>query len=149
MQFLPTLFLKAITILIGIGALAFLLVEPHFEGRNMNATLFEIYFTDPFLAYAYIASIPFFIALYQAFQLLGSVGRGETLSHHAVKALRTIRHCALAIIGFVVPGMIFIRFFSGSDDPAGGIAMGALIILGSLIAAATASTLERVAQRGR
>ncbi|MEK7514868.1 MAG: hypothetical protein AAB608_00605 [Patescibacteria group bacterium] len=63
MKPLPTLFLKAAIVLIGIGALAFLLIEPHFEGRNVNATLFEIYFRDPFLAYAYIASIPFHSSL--------------------------------------------------------------------------------------
>ena len=66
-----TIFLQVVIVLIGIGALALLLWEPHIEGRNAHATLFEIYFKDPFLAYAYIASIPFFVALYQAFKLLG------------------------------------------------------------------------------
>ncbi|MEK7514869.1 MAG: DUF2975 domain-containing protein [Patescibacteria group bacterium] len=78
-------------------------------------------------------------------ELLGSAERGEALSR---KALRTIRHCAIAIIGFVVPGVVFIRFFSGSDDAAGGVAMGALVILGSLVVIATSSTLERIAQQG-
>src|SRR5882757_4418154 len=67
----PTKFLQAVIVLIGIGALALMLWEPHIEGRNAHATLFEIYFKDPFLAYAYIASIPFFVALYQAFKVLG------------------------------------------------------------------------------
>jgi hypothetical protein len=61
----PTIFLQAVIVLIGIGALALMLWEPHIEGRNAHATLFEIYFNDPFLAYAYLASIPFFVALYQ------------------------------------------------------------------------------------
>ena len=60
--------------LIGVGALAVLLGEPRIEGRNAHATLFEIYFNDPFLAYAYIASIPFFVALYQAFRAVGIHG---------------------------------------------------------------------------
>ena len=67
----PTIFLQVVIVLIGIGALALMLWEPHIEGRNAHATLFEIYFKDPFLAYAYIASIPFFVALYQAFKVLG------------------------------------------------------------------------------
>ena len=45
----------------GIGALAFLLWEPHLEGRNANATPYELYFNDPFLAYAYVASVSFFM----------------------------------------------------------------------------------------
>jgi hypothetical protein len=53
------LFLQAAIVLIGIGALAFLLWEPHIEGRNAHATTFEIYFKDPFLAYVYVGSIPF------------------------------------------------------------------------------------------
>jgi hypothetical protein len=46
-----TLFLRAVLVLIGIGALALLLWEPHIEGRNAHATLSAIYFKDPFLAY--------------------------------------------------------------------------------------------------
>lgn len=41
-----------VVVLGGIGALAFMLWEPHLEGRNAHAGLFEIYFKDPFLAYA-------------------------------------------------------------------------------------------------
>lgn len=68
------LFLQAVVVLIGIGVFVFMLWEPHIEGRNANATLFEIYFQDPFLAYAYTASIAFFVALYQVFKLLGYIG---------------------------------------------------------------------------
>src|SRR5262245_63463006 len=98
------LFLRAVLVLIGIGALALLLWEPHIEGRNAHATLFAIYFQDPFLAYAYLASIPFFMALYQAFKVLGYAGQNQVFSPVAVKALRTIKFCALALIGFVAGG---------------------------------------------
>ena len=103
-----TIFLQVVIVLIGIGALALLLWEPHIEGRNAHATLFEIYFKDPFLAYVYIASIPFFVALYQAFKVLGYAGQNKVFSQAAVKALRTIKYCAIAIIGFVAVGEIFI-----------------------------------------
>ena len=88
-----TIFLQAVIVLIGVGALAVLLWEPRIEGRNAHATNFEIYFKDPFLAYAYIASIPFFVALYQAFRLLGYMRRNEVFSPRSVKALRTIKRC--------------------------------------------------------
>ncbi|MEK7529195.1 MAG: hypothetical protein AAB592_05500 [Patescibacteria group bacterium] len=59
-----TIFLQTVIVLIGIGALAILLWEPHLEGVNANATtLSEIYFDDPFLALVYIWSIPFFMEL--------------------------------------------------------------------------------------
>src|SRR5918995_4177093 len=87
------LFLKAVLVLIGIGALALMLWEPHIEGRNAHATPFEIYFKDPFLAYAYVASIPLFVGLYQAFRLLGYAGRNREFSPQAVRAVRTIKYC--------------------------------------------------------
>ena len=88
-----TIFLQVVVVLIGIGALALLLWEPHIEGRNVHATLFQIYFNDPFLAWAYSASIAFFVALYQAFKLLGYIGRNEVFSLRSVKALHTIKYC--------------------------------------------------------
>src|SRR5215813_6448951 len=118
-----TIFLQIVIVLIGIGALALMLWEPHLEGRNAHATLFEIYFKDPFLAYAYLASIPFFAAIYQAFKVLGYIGRNKAFSPATVKALRTIKFCALAIIGFVAIGELFIMF-NNSDDRAGGFFIG-------------------------
>src|SRR2546421_11440523 len=90
-----TAFLQIVIVLIGIGALAFMLWEPHVEGVNSHATLFEKYF-NLFVAYVYIGSIPFFVALYQAFKLLGYTGRNEIFSQRSVQALRTIKYCALA-----------------------------------------------------
>jgi len=63
------LLLQVVIVLIGLATLAFLLGEPHFEGRNAHATTFAIYFKDPFLAYVYLGSVPFFIALCRAFAL--------------------------------------------------------------------------------
>src|SRR5436190_21917446 len=140
------LFLKAVLVLIGIGAVALMLWEPHIEGRNAHATPFEIYFKDPFLAYAYIASIPFFVALYQAFKVLGYAGQNKVFSQAAVKALRTIKYCAIAIIGFVVVGEIFIMLNHGDDDAAGGVFMGVLITFGCVVVATAAAMFERVLQ---
>lgn len=140
----PISFLRIVILLIGIGALALLLWEPHIEGRNAHATLFEIYFEDPFLAYAYIASIPFFMALYQAFKLLGYAGQNKVFSQASVKALRTIKFCALAIIGFVVAGENIFILFNNSDDRAGGVFMGILIAFGSIVIAAAAAMFEGI-----
>jgi hypothetical protein len=144
MNQIPISFLKIVIFLVGIGALAVLLWEPHIEGRNAHATLFEIYFKDPFLAYAYIASIPFFVALYQAFKLLGYAGQNKVFSQASVKALRTIKFCALAIVGFVVAGENIFILFNNSDDRAGGVFMGILIAFGSIVIAAAAAMFEGI-----
>lgn len=140
-----TVFLQVVISLIGIGALGLLLWEPHIEGRNAHATLFEIYFKDPFLAYAYIGSIPFFVAVYQAFKVLGYARQNTIFSRAAVKALRTIKYCAISIIGFVAVGEIFIMYNS-SDDRAGGVFMGILITFGSIVIATAAAMFERILQ---
>ncbi len=140
-----SIFLQVVIVLIGIGALALMLWEPHIEGRNAHATLFEIYFKDPFLAYAYIASIPFFVALYQAVKVLGYARQNKVFSQAAVKALRTIKYCAISIIGFVAVGEIFI-VLGNSDDRAGGVFMGILITFSSVVIAAAAAMFERILQ---
>ena len=141
-----TIFLQIVIVLIGIGALAFLLWEPHIEGRNTHATLFQIYFNDPFLAWAYTASISFFVALYQAFRLLGYIGQNKVFSLNSVRALRTIKYCAMAIIGFIVPAEAYLFIIRPGDDIAGGVFMGLLISFISLVVATAATVFESILQ---
>lgn len=133
--------------LIGIGALALLLWEPHIEGRNAHATLFQIYFNDPFLAYAYIASIPFFVALYQALKVLGDIARNDVFSQRSVRSVRIIKYCALAVAGFVIGGEAYLFIVQrGKEDIAGGVAVGLFIIIVSIVSAAAADVFERLLQ---
>jgi hypothetical protein len=143
-----TVFLQIVIVLIGVAALALLLWEPQVEGRNANATQFEIYFHDPFLALVYAGAIPFFIALIKAFQALGYVGRDQVFSPEVVKGLRTIKYCALAIIGFVVVEEIVILVMNNGDgeDPGAPIFIGLLITFGSIVVATAAAMFERVLQ---
>ena len=141
----PTISLQAVIVLAGIGVFAFLLWEPHIEGRNVHATLFEIYFKDPFLAYAYLASIPFFVALWQAFKILSYIRQNKASSQATLKALRTIKYNAFVIIGFVAAGELFIML-GDSDDHAGGVFIGMLITFGSAINATAAAMFERILQ---
>lgn len=139
--------LQIVIVLIGIGALVFMLWEPHIEGRNVNATLFEIYFNDLFLACAYIASIPFFVALYKAFKILGYVRQNNTFTQETAKALRTIRYCGTTLVAFIVAAEVYLFIFQrGKDDITGGVFMGLLMIVASGIIATTASMFEGILQ---
>ena len=142
-----TTFLRVVVVLICIGVLALMLWEPHLEGRNAHATTFQIYFNDPFLAYAYTASIFFFAALYQVFKLLGFIGRNQVFSSAAVKTLRTTKYCALTLVGFVVGAEgYFFLVRRGEDDIAGGVAMGLFMIFISTVVATAAAVFERLLQ---
>lgn len=147
MKRISTIVIQVVIVLLGTAVLAALLWEPQLEGRNVHATQFEIYFKDPFLAYIYVAFIPFFVGLYQAFSLLGYARRNEIFSQHSVRALRIIKYCAsitaILILGAVAYLFIFIR---GEDDIAGGVAMGVFIIFVSAVIATAAAVFERVLQ---
>jgi hypothetical protein len=140
-----TLFLQAVIVLIGVCGLAFLLWEPHLEGRNANATFYEIYFNDPFLAYAYVASASFFTALYHAFKVLGYARANRLFSLSAVKAVRTTKFCAIAMIAFVVVGEVMI--LPNADEFPPPIAMGLLISFGAAVTFAAMSMFEKLLQK--
>jgi hypothetical protein len=148
MKRISIIFLQIVIVLIGVAALALLLWEPQVEGVNKNATNFEIYFQDPFLALVYAGSIPFFVALYQAIRALGYVGRNQVFSPEVVKALRMIKYCALAIIGFVVLEELFILLsgYRDLENPGAPIFMGVLIAFPSLVVATAAAMFERILQ---
>jgi len=141
-----TTVLQIVIILIGLGVLALMLWEPHIEGRNATATLFEIYFKDPFLAYAYVASISFFVALYQVFKILGYAGQNKIFSEPAVKALRTIKYCGSVLVGFIVGAEAFLFIVRPGDDIAGGVFMGLIGIFVSGVIATAAAVFEKLLQ---
>lgn len=142
-----TIFLQIVIVLIAIGAAALMLWEPHLEGRNAHATTFEIYFKDPFLAYAYLASTAFFVALFQAFRLLGYIRTNKVFSPESVKALRTMRFCAIALVTMVGAAVAYLMIFiRGKDDIAGGVAIGLALMTVFVVLAAAASVFERLLQ---
>jgi hypothetical protein len=139
--------LQAVVMLIGIVVFATLLWEPHLEGVNANATrLSEIYLDDPFLAYIYLSFIAVFVGLYHAFRLLGHIGRGEAFSQQSVHALRTIKYCALLFAGLIFAAVVYIFVaVRGTDDIAGGVAMGLFMVVASVVVATAAAMFERKA----
>jgi hypothetical protein len=140
-----TLFLKVVILLIAIGVLAAMIRFPQTEGRATNLDIISIY-TDPLIIYSYIASIPFFVALYQAFTLLGYVDANNVFSQRAVKAVRNIKYCAITISGFIILGILYIRLFVNGDDPAGPTALGIVTTFASIVIATAAALFERLLQ---
>ena len=141
-----SLFLKVVILLIAVVALAGLIWEPQTEGRNVNADQFSIYFRDPFLAYMYAASIPFFMALYQAFKLLGYIERNQVFSPISVKAVRNIKHCAITFSGLIGLGILFVRLFAKDDDAAGFTALCIFAIFASIVIATAAAVFQKLLQ---
>lgn len=142
-----TIFLQTVIVILGVAVLALMLWEPHVEGRNVHSTTFEIYFHDPFLAYAYTGSIAFFTALFQGFRLLGFVRRGEVFSLESVKALRIIKICAIVIVAFLLGAELFFGIVQrGKEDIAGAVMLGLILIFISAVVGTAAAVFERTLQ---
>jgi Protein of unknown function (DUF2975) len=140
------LFLQAVTLLIGVVALAVLIRFPLTEGRAANLDLLSIYL-DPFILYGYTASIAFFVALYKAFKLLGYIGQNKVFSSNAVNALKSIKYCAMAVGVFIVIAGIYIRFaHNKDDDPAGFLAMCIVMTFASIVVATAAAIFQKILQ---
>lgn len=140
-----TFFLRFVICLIAIAALAGLIWFPQTEGRAANLDIISIY-KDPLIIYSFIASIPFFVALYQAYKLLGYIDKNKIFSQVSVKTVRNIKYCAVAIIGFLAVAIFYIRVMAHGDDPAGPTMMGLLAIFTSVVIATAAAVFQRLLQ---
>lgn len=146
MKRISTIFLQAVILLIGVVAIAILIRMPLIEGRATNLDLFSIYF-DPFILYGYATSIAFFFGLYKAFKLLGYIGQNKVFSASSVKALKSIKYCAIVLSMLIVMAGLFIRIFHNKeDDPAGFIAMCIVTTFTSVVIATAAAIFEKILQ---
>lgn len=142
-----TLFLKIVVCLLALGGLFIMLLEPQLEGRNANSDPITLYFNDPFLAYMYAASLPFFVALYQCFKLLGYIDRNKIFSQAAVNAVKTIKYCAIAFVAFLVASEVYLfAVVRGTDDTAGAAVLGAVIIFASVVVGTGAAVFQKLLQ---
>lgn len=132
--------------LISIAALAILIRFPLTEGRAANLDLFHIY-ADPIILYGYAASASFFVALYKTFKLLGYIGQNKLFSPNSLKALRSIKHCAIILsISIVAAGLYIMMCHSKEDDPAGFLAMCIITTIICIVVATTVAVLQKILQ---
>ncbi|MCO4293555.1 DUF2975 domain-containing protein [Solitalea sp. MAHUQ-68] len=143
-----TTFLQGVIVLIGILALVIMVRFPLTEGRAANLELFSIY-SDPLILYGYASSIPFFIALYKAFKLLGYIGQNESFSQNSVRTLKSIKYCTIVMSILIVMAGLYIRIFHNEgDDPAGFLAICIVATFVSLVVTVSVAVLEKILQDG-
>ncbi|MDR0429000.1 MAG: DUF2975 domain-containing protein [Tannerellaceae bacterium] len=146
MKRISIVFLQAVIVFIAIVTLAILIWLPLIEGRATNLDLFNIYF-DKFILYGYTMSILLFVALYNAFKLLGYIGQNKVFSTNAVKTLKNIKYCAITLSALIVAAGLFIRFtHNKEDDPAGFLAICIVTTFVSIVVATAAAIVEKILQ---
>ncbi|PMC35631.1 DUF2975 domain-containing protein [Bacillus sp. UMB0899] len=140
-----TLFLKLAVFLMGTPVLGFGIFGFIWLAKNpANPDYAHILY--PIVIGVYVAVIPFFIALFQAFKLLSYIDKNQAFSELSVKALRVIKFCAVTISGLFVVILPFIFFVAEMDDAPGLVIIGMVPIFASLVIAVFAAVLQKLLQ---
>lgn len=140
-----TFFLKGVVVLIGLAALAVCIFWlPEMARRDAEAHPETSYLQYPFLAGAYLLSVPFFVALYQAFKLLTYIDRNNAFSELSVRALKYIKYSGFTLSSIFASGILFVILFIDDDDVAGVIGMGLMCTFASAVIAIFAAVLQRL-----
>lgn len=140
-----TLFLKIAVFIMGLPILALSMAGvPWLINNPFN----QIYgpFLYPIITGLYLSIIPFFIALYQAFKLLSYIDKNIAFSENSIKALKTIKYCALTISSFFVVLLPFVYIVAEKDDAPGLILVGFVPIFTSMVVAVFAAVLQKLLQ---
>ncbi|NOU80406.1 DUF2975 domain-containing protein [Paenibacillus sp. LMG 31459] len=140
-----TTFLKAVIVLFGLAALALcVFVVPEIAGFAAELYPDMSYIQALVMIDLYGAALPFYIALYQAFKLLGYIDQNKAFSDTSVQVLKNIKNCAVAISGMFVIGMPLFYLMAERDDAPGIIVIGMIIILASMVIAVFAAVLQKL-----
>lgn len=94
----------------------------------------------------YLTAIPFFVALWQAWQLLAQIDRGQAFSEASVKRLKTIKHCALIISTIYIIFVPLLYPIAEFDDAPGLIIFGVVVACAPLTVTVFAALLEKLLQ---
>jgi hypothetical protein len=142
-----TLFLKLAVFVIGAPVLAFCIFMVPVIARNIAEGLSGLdYSILGILTIMYVAAIPFYIALYQAFKLLTYIDKNKAFSELSVRALKKIKNCAITISSLFVVGLPLFFIFAEQDDAPGVVVVGMMLVFAPIVIAVFAAVLQRLLQ---
>lgn len=96
------------------------------------------------LTVLYVASVPFYYALYQSLKLVRYIEKDKAFSLHSVKALKHIAWCGVAIAVLFVAMEPLLFIWAQHDDAPGIILFGMIIAGASLTISVFAAVLQRL-----
>ena len=134
-----TLFLRGAVVAIGTVILALCFFALPAGIRAENAGGYRL-----ILLGMYVPAVPFYIALYQTLKLLHYIDKDKAFSDLSVKALKTIKYCAVAIGALYAAGMPYVFHVADKDDAPGVVALGFIIIFASSVVAVAAAVLQKL-----
>lgn len=142
-----TLILKIAVLLLGVPVLALcLFLVP--EMANLAAKLLPAFAFIKYLVFIVFnaSAIPYYFALYQAFNLLRNIDKNIAFSDLSVKSLRKIKYCAIIISILHVLVWPLFYVFAQVDDAPGVIFVGLVVPFASMVIAVFAAVLQKLLQ---
>ncbi|MCY9659238.1 DUF2975 domain-containing protein [Paenibacillus chondroitinus] len=140
-----TLFLKIVLFLIGIPVLALCIyLVPKIANYAVELYPDHDYLDVLVMMDLYATAIPFYLALYQAFKLLGYIDKSTAFSELSVRALKIIKYCAMTFSGLYVIGLPLFYLIAEKDDAPGIIVIGLVLIGASFVIAVFAAVLQKL-----
>jgi len=147
MKRVSTTFLKLAVILMGFPVLALcIFLVP--EIGNIAAKLLPEFAYIKHLVFIpfYASAIPFYFALYQAFNLLRFIDKNKAFSELSVMALKKIKYCAITISSLHVLVLPLFFLFADKDDAPGVVIVGLVVPFASIVIAVFAAVLQKLLQ---
>ncbi|MEW9111143.1 DUF2975 domain-containing protein [Cytobacillus gottheilii] len=147
MKQVSTLFLKIAVIFIGIPILALCIFLVPQLGK-VAAELLPDFPAIRYMVYMIFwgSAIPFYFALYQAFNLLRFIDSNKAFSQISVEALKKIKYCAIIISSLHILALPLFYLFAEMDDAPGVIFVGLLVPFASMVIAVFAAVLQKLLQ---
>jgi hypothetical protein len=142
---LETLFLKAVVIFLAIPVLALCIFVVPEMGKFAAEMVPWLPFVNVLVCIIfYTSAIAFYIALYQAFNLLRYIDKNIAFSELSVMALKTIKYCAVIISILHVLGLPIFYWVAELDDAPGVIIIGCVVPFASVVIAVFAAVLQKL-----
>lgn len=145
MKRISTIFLRVALFVIGAVILAVcVLLLPLLW--NEIETAFPDYSFAAYVVFSalYIATIPFYVGLYKAWQLLSYIDDGRAFSKRSVNALWAIALCAAIISGVFFVTLPFFYIWGDLDDAPGVIIIGMVLVGAPAVVSVFAALLQRL-----
>lgn len=137
-----TLFLKIVLSFISLVILGLVIISLPVALRSENIDYF------PHFLVTYLSTIPVLFAHYQAMKLLNYIDINKPFSDLSIKSLKYIKYCAIIFSLLYIVAMPYIYHRGNLDDAPGPIAVGMILIFGSIIVATFAAVLQKLVETG-
>lgn len=149
MKYGSTHFLRFVLILIALGALAVCVfgLPAMWQGGAAEFPMAR-HSVALIVLGLYATAVPFLVALWQAFKLLGYIDQNKAFSDLSVKALRAIKRCAIAIAVLFLGGVPLLYPIADADDAPGLLVFGFVIACAPVVVAVFASVLHKLFVNG-